>query len=168
MNTKNNKRRRESVEKIQKAFINMLQSKEISQISVTDICKETELKVVSRYLQVKTSEGTEIQGDKNHRDFSFHPKIRYDMGDDVFYVWIAVFNDDRGEKKCYYYIFNTKDVSKFDNIEIDTYQVTDNQKTTLRIRNTDGAVVNKGKKYSYSCFNDKFFLDFDCLEIELK
>ena len=43
MNTKNNKRRRESVEKIQKAFINMLQSKEISQISVTDICKETEL-----------------------------------------------------------------------------------------------------------------------------
>lgn len=131
-------------------------------------CRETELRVISRYLQVKTSEGVEISGDKNHRDFSFHPKIRYDMGDDVFYVWIAVFTDDKGEKKCYYYIFNTKDVSKFDNIQIDTYQVTDNQKTTLRIRSVDGVVVNKGKLYNYGCFNNKFFLDFDCLEIELK
>ena len=131
-------------------------------------CQETELRVVSRYLQVKTSEGIEIQGDKSHRDFSFHPKIRYDMGDDVFYVWIAVFSDDRGEKKCFYYIFNTKDVSKFDNITIDTYQVTDNQKTTLRIRSFDGAVVNKGIKYSYDCFNNQFFLNFGCLDIEPK
>lgn len=131
-------------------------------------CKETELKVISRYLQVKTSEGKEVPGDDTCRDFSFHPKIRYDMGDDVFYVWIAVFNDDKGEKQCYYYIFNTKDVTKFDNINIDTYQVTDNQKTTLRIRKVDGAVINKGKKYNYSCFNEKFFYDFGCLELECK
>ena len=43
MNTKNNKRRRDSVVKIEKAFINMLIDKEINQISVTDICKETGL-----------------------------------------------------------------------------------------------------------------------------
>lgn len=43
MNTKNNKRRRDSIEKIQRAFVNMLQEKEISRISVTDICKETGL-----------------------------------------------------------------------------------------------------------------------------
>jgi len=43
MNIKNNKRKRESIEKIEKAFINMLQHKEINQISVTDICKETGL-----------------------------------------------------------------------------------------------------------------------------
>ena len=43
MNIKNNKRRRESVEKIEKTFINMLLSKEINEISVTDICKETNL-----------------------------------------------------------------------------------------------------------------------------
>lgn len=131
-------------------------------------CKETELKVISRYLQVKTSEGVEIEGDPNHRNFSFHPKIRYDMGNDVFYVWIAVFNNDNGQKTCYYYIFNTKDVSSFDNIDIDTYQITDNQKTTLRIRKVDGAVVNKGKIYDYNCFNDKFFYNFACLETELK
>lgn len=43
MNVKNNKRRRDSIDKIEKAFINMLQNKEINQISVTDICKETGL-----------------------------------------------------------------------------------------------------------------------------
>ncbi|MBQ2966888.1 MAG: TetR/AcrR family transcriptional regulator [Clostridia bacterium] len=43
MNVKNNKRRRGSVEKIEKAFINMLQDKNINQISVTDICKATNL-----------------------------------------------------------------------------------------------------------------------------
>ncbi len=39
MNTKNNRRRRESVQRIEKAFIELLQSKELSQISVSDICK---------------------------------------------------------------------------------------------------------------------------------
>ena len=43
MNTKNNKRRRDSIEKIERAFINMLQEKEIGRISVTDICNETGL-----------------------------------------------------------------------------------------------------------------------------
>ena len=39
MNTPNNKRRKETRDKISKVFINLLQSKEISEISVTDICK---------------------------------------------------------------------------------------------------------------------------------
>lgn len=43
MNTKNNKRRRESVEKIEKAFIEMLQTKELKEITVSDICKKTGL-----------------------------------------------------------------------------------------------------------------------------
>ncbi|MBQ3226002.1 MAG: TetR/AcrR family transcriptional regulator [Clostridia bacterium] len=43
MNTKNNKRKRESIEKIEKVFIDMLLRKEINEISVTDICKETGL-----------------------------------------------------------------------------------------------------------------------------
>lgn len=38
MNTKNNKRKRESIEKIEKIFISLLQEKEISKISVSDIC----------------------------------------------------------------------------------------------------------------------------------
>lgn len=43
MNTPNNKRKRESQKKIEKAFVEFIQSKEISEISVTDICKKTNL-----------------------------------------------------------------------------------------------------------------------------
>lgn len=128
-------------------------------------CKKTELTVVSRYLQVKTSEG-KATNDERIREFSFHPKIRYDMGDDVFYVWIAVF-DDKSEKRCHFYIFNTKDVKKFDNILLDTYQITDNQKTTLKIRD-DGCVLTKGKIYDYSIFNTRFNNDWSALELEKK
>ena len=43
MNTKNNKRRRASKESIERVFIELLQTKEVSQITVSDICKMTEL-----------------------------------------------------------------------------------------------------------------------------
>ena len=43
MNTKNNKRRRESIEKIEKAFIQLLQERELSEITVSEICKKTDL-----------------------------------------------------------------------------------------------------------------------------
>jgi len=43
MNVKNNKRKRESIEKIEKSFMTMLQEKDINKISVTDICKDTGL-----------------------------------------------------------------------------------------------------------------------------
>ena len=43
MNIKNNSRRRASQEKIEKIFIEMLQTKEISEITVSDICKKTKL-----------------------------------------------------------------------------------------------------------------------------
>ena len=43
MNTKNNRRRRESMERIEKAFIALLQAKELNEITVSDICKRCEL-----------------------------------------------------------------------------------------------------------------------------
>ena len=129
-------------------------------------CQKTELTVVSRYLQVKTSEGIETNGKGNTRDFSFHPKIRYNMGKEIFYIWIAVFNKPK-EKLCHFYILNTKDVEKFDNIDLPTYQITDNQKTTLTIHE-NGQVLNKGIKYDYSCFNNHFYNDWHALELEIK
>ena len=39
MNTKNNRRRRESIERIERAFIELLQHKELNDISVSEICK---------------------------------------------------------------------------------------------------------------------------------
>ena len=43
MNTHNNKRRRESCQKIEKAFMELLQSKELSEITVSQLCKITGL-----------------------------------------------------------------------------------------------------------------------------
>ncbi len=43
MNVKNNKRRRESQEKIEKAFIEFLQTHDIKEITVSDLVKKTEL-----------------------------------------------------------------------------------------------------------------------------
>lgn len=43
MNIKNNRRRRNSQEKIEKIFVELLQNKDLNQISVTDICKLTNL-----------------------------------------------------------------------------------------------------------------------------
>lgn len=43
MNVKNNKRRQDTVEKIEKTFMNMLQKKEISQITVSDICSSAQI-----------------------------------------------------------------------------------------------------------------------------
>lgn len=136
--------------------------------NLCEYCQKTELEVISRYLQVKTSEGIKTRM-KDVRKFSFHPKIRYNTGKEVFYVWIAIF-DDYKEKICHFYIFNTKDVEKFDNINLDTYQITDNQKTELPIRR-DGKVLKRGTLvtgYDYSVFNTKFYNNFGALEIELK
>ena len=43
MNTKNNKRRRDSVAAIEKAFIQLLQEREFQEITVSDLCKLTSL-----------------------------------------------------------------------------------------------------------------------------
>lgn len=43
MNTKNNKRRRESREKIERVFIDLLQTREMHEVTVSDICKSAGL-----------------------------------------------------------------------------------------------------------------------------
>ncbi len=43
MNTPNNKRRQQSQEKIEKIFIELLQKKEITEITVSEICKAAEI-----------------------------------------------------------------------------------------------------------------------------
>ena len=49
MNTSNNRRRKESREKIEKVFVELLQTKELSQISVSDICKQAGLNRTTFY-----------------------------------------------------------------------------------------------------------------------
>ena len=49
MNTPNNKRRKDSVKRIGNAFIKLLQTKELGEISVTDICKLAEINRTTFY-----------------------------------------------------------------------------------------------------------------------
>lgn len=49
MNTVNNKRRRMSCEKIEKVFVELLQTKELSEIRVSDICQQAELNRTTFY-----------------------------------------------------------------------------------------------------------------------
>lgn len=43
MNTKNNRRRRESIARIEKAFLELLQTRELHEVTVSDICKASAL-----------------------------------------------------------------------------------------------------------------------------
>lgn len=49
MNTPNNKRKRQSIERMEKVFIDMLQSRELSQISVSELCKKAGLNRTTFY-----------------------------------------------------------------------------------------------------------------------
>ena len=49
MNTVNNKRKKESQKKIESVFVELIQEKEIDQISVTDICKHANLNRTTFY-----------------------------------------------------------------------------------------------------------------------
>lgn len=49
MNTPNNKRKKESIERIEKVFIEMIQTKALSEISVSDICKRAGLNRTTFY-----------------------------------------------------------------------------------------------------------------------
>lgn len=49
MNTPNNKRRRESVVKMEKVFVELLQHKELNQITVAEICKQAGLNRTTFY-----------------------------------------------------------------------------------------------------------------------
>lgn len=49
MNRPNNKRKKESMERIEKVFIQLLQTKELDKISVSDICKKAQLNRTTFY-----------------------------------------------------------------------------------------------------------------------
>lgn len=125
------------------------------------ICKTDKLKVEVRFIQVKASAGIKTKKGTT-RSYSFHAKLRSNIDDRAFYVWIAL-TEISGKYEPHFYIFNHKEISKFDNLELDSYQKTDNQKTTLHI-NEKGEVLNKGRKHNYDCFAD-FHNNFNKLDM---
>lgn len=128
------------------------------------VCKQDTLEIIVRFIQVKASEG-ELKNPKKPdvRSYSFHAKLRSNVDDRAFYAWIAL-TPGREKDIPHFYIFGHKEISRFDDVNLPSYQKTDNQKTTLRI-NEEGEVVTKGRKYDYSCFNNDFYNNFDKLEM---
>lgn len=135
-----------------------------------ETCKQDSLKMLVRFIQVKTSEGVPAKSTKSEekkKKYSFHPKIRYHLKDGrVFYVWIQVWDKDTHDIN--YFIFNTDQVKYFDDLELPIYQVVDEQKTELPITK-EGKVIKQGQKrpngktYDYTVF-EKFLNNFECLE----
>ena len=75
MNTINNKRKRDSQEKIENIFLDLIQTKEISEISVTDICKIANLNRTTFY--------------SNYIDiYDLADKIREKLESDVLHLYI--------------------------------------------------------------------------------
>ena len=126
-------------------------------------CGKKKVEVHTRFVQVKTSAG---EKKKNKVDYSFHAKLRHHVDKRSFYVWIALLGDSPEAWTPHFYIFKHAEVNKFDNLKLDSYQGTDNQKTTLYF-NEDGKVMNKGRKHDYRCFQE-FHNNFDKLNMRCK
>ena len=65
MNTPNNRRRKESREKIEKVFVELLQQKELNQVSVSDICKRAGLNRTTFYANYPDIYGWPIRSGTN-------------------------------------------------------------------------------------------------------
>ena len=158
-----------SCKEFRKAWIKQVPYKQSIRKVVSNLCEnchKDSLRMVVRFIQVKTSEG-KLSTSVEHKTFSFHPKIRYHLADGrIFYVWIQVWDSNNVN----YFIFNTDQVTRFDNIGLPTYQVTDNQKTSLRITK-EGEVLNRSDIYDYEVFpeslnNFEIFNELDKDEFE--
>lgn len=82
MNTKNNRRRRQSVEKIERVFIELLQTRELREITVSDICKRTKLNRSTFYANfLDTYDLADKVCEKLEEDFSelFKDRDEYDI-----------------------------------------------------------------------------------------
>lgn len=85
MNKVNNQRRKDSVEKIERVFLELIQTRNIEQISVTDICKNANLNRTTFY--------------SNYVDiYDLADKIRFKMID----VFLDVYSDENIARKHSY------------------------------------------------------------------
>lgn len=93
MNVKNNKRRKESQEKIEKAFVKMLQERELKDITVSDLIKETGLNRSTFYA--------------NYMDiFDLADKVRHRLENDfgTLFADYDYFNERNGALKMFKHI----------------------------------------------------------------
>ena len=84
MNTPNNKRRRESQKKMESAFMTLLESQELNQISVTDICKAAGVNRTTFYV--------------NYTDiYALAQAVQKHLEEDVFFLYQEEWEQRRSE-----------------------------------------------------------------------
>ena len=150
---------KEAIEKITKK--NKAKKRQIFPTDRCNKCLQKTVKFIVRFLQVKSSKGVPTK--KNDvRHYSFHAKLRSNVDKKSFYVWVALIQE-KEKTVAHYYVFHHTEISKFDTLELDSYQKTDNQKTDLKI-NSSGTIVKKGRLHDYKCFNDDFYNNFGKLD----
>lgn len=118
MNTPNNRRKKESQEKIEKTFVELIQAKEIHEISVTDICKKTNLNrstFYANYLDIydladKIREKLELEVDNlykeekehNYNSNDFLKLFKHIKENQIFYRTYFKLNMDKNTKLSQY------------------------------------------------------------------
>lgn len=118
MNKPNNKRKKESREKIEKVFVQLIQEKEINEISVTDICKIANLNRSTFYanyvdiydLANQIKEKLEIEVDNlykeerenNQNSNDFLKLFKNIKENQIFYRTYFKLNMDKNAKICQY------------------------------------------------------------------
>ena len=131
MNTPNNKRRKETRDKISKVFINLIQTKDISEITVTDICNLAKINRSTFYV--------------NYLDiYDLVDKIAQELEQDVF----SLYQEERDNNK------NSNDFLKL------FKHIKDNQlfyKTYFKL-NMDKNLITQEYDYHLSkeLYNDKY------------
>lgn len=132
MNKPNNKRKKESKEKIEKVFIELIQKKQINEVSITDICKKAKLNRTTFYA--------------NYIDiYDLADKIKLKLMNDV----LDVYEDERNEKKHSYNFLKLFYHIKENQLFYKTYfkLSTDDNLDSFFIDNNEFAKLNKTVEY---------------------
>ena len=133
MNTKNNKRRQRSVELIKKTFMEFLQTKELNEITVSDICKKCNLNrstfyanfvdiydladKVREYLEKEVYRLYEAERSKQFNSNDYLKLFRHIQANQIFYRTYFKLGYDNQFKVKYYDVHQAQ--HHFDNKYID-------------------------------------------------
>lgn len=115
MNVKNNKRRRDSIDRIQKAFINFIEEKKLHEITVSDICKEAGINrstFYSNFLDVYDL--SEKITEKLHEEVMalYHDEIKGNKKSDYIKLFCHI-RDNQSMYRTYFRLENDKNNSRW-------------------------------------------------------
>lgn len=113
MNTANNKRRRDSCQRIEKVFMELIQTKELSKVSVSEICKTTGLNrttFYSNYVDIYDLADQVIKKLENEVDNLYHEEMTIGFNSNDYLRLFQHIYDNQIFYKTYFKLSYTKEV----------------------------------------------------------